>query len=141
VTVIELEFDTSTAGRAPLGDIASSLVSVDELLRDLASIAADPSSAEYRQIEVAAMTTRNPLRVKLSLLAIPEEAVKAFQAICREIILSREGPRRSVIDAALSGCARQDITAQESKRLYGHVASLQNAEVRLKAVVAREEPQ
>ena len=33
MTIIDLEFDTNAAGRAPLGDIARSLVSVDELLR------------------------------------------------------------------------------------------------------------
>ena len=139
MTIVELEFDTTAAGRAPLGDIASSLVSVDELLRDLATIAAYPSSAEYREIQVAAITMRNPLKVTLSLMAIPEEAVKAFQDICREIILSRERLRRGVIDAALAACARQDITAREAQRLHGHIATLQNAEVPLKAVVVKQE--
>ena len=40
VTFIDIEFDTAAKGSALLGDIASSLVSIDELLRDLASIVA-----------------------------------------------------------------------------------------------------
>jgi hypothetical protein len=106
VATIDLEFDTTTTGRAPLGDIAASLVSVDELLRDLATIAAYPASAEYREIQVAAISMRNPLTVSLSLLSIPEEAVNAFREISRQIILSREGrSRHTMIDAALNLCA------------------------------------
>ena len=58
VTFIDLEFDTGTSGGALLGDIASSLVSLDELLRDLASIAAYPSSVEFRKIEIVAIEMR-----------------------------------------------------------------------------------
>ena len=93
VTFIDLEFDTGTNGGALLGDIASSLVSLDELLRDLASIAAYPSSVEFRKIEIAAIEMRSPLRIRLSLFAISPDAVKAFQEICRHIIVCRE--RRS----------------------------------------------
>ena len=144
VTVIELKFDTSTAGRARLGDIASSLVSVDELLRDLATIAAYPSSAEYRDIQVAALTLRNPMKVTLSLLAIPGQAVKAFQEICRQIILSRErrfAPDRAAVDAALAICAPHGeharLTAQESERIHAHIARLHAAEVPLREIVVR----
>lgn len=139
-TIIELEFDTSASAGAPLGDIASSLVSVDELLRDLATIAAYPESAEYREIQVAALTTGNPLRVRLSLHAIPAEAVTAFQSICREIIGVK---RSSEIDAALELCARQRdharITPQERQRIERHVGTLRAAEVHLKRIVVREE--
>lgn len=150
VTVIELKFDTSAKGGATLGDIAASLVSVDELLRDLATIAAYPSSAEFREIQVAAMTMRSPMQVTLSLLAIPEEAVNAFQDICREIIVFRErrsghtadAEHHAAIDAALARCASQSgnvrITEQEAQRIYGHIATLQEAEVPLKAVVVKE---
>ena len=93
VTFIDLEFDTGARGGAALGDIASSLVSLDELLRDLGSIAAYPASVEFRKIEIVAIEVRNPLRIKLSLFAIPADAVKAFQEICRDIIVHRE--RRS----------------------------------------------
>jgi hypothetical protein len=117
---------------------------VDELLRDLATIAAYPSSAEYRDIQVAAMTMRNPMKVTLSLLAIPEQAVKAFQEICRQIIISRErrfAPNRSPIDAALAICAPHGeharLTAQESERIQAHVARLQAAEVPLREIVVR----
>ena len=135
VTYIDLEFDTTVSGHAPLGDIASSLVSIDELLRDLATIAAYPTGAEFRQIEVAAIATGNPLKVKLSLLAIPEEAVNAFQSICREIIGAK---RPAAIDAALDRCAGEGeharITSQERQRIHHHVSTLQNAQVRLKRI-------
>jgi hypothetical protein len=144
VTVIDLKFDTSTAGRAPLGDIASSLVSVDELLRDLATIAAYPSGAEYREIQVAAMTMRNPMKVTLSLLAIPDRSVKAFQEICRQIIISRErrvALNRSAIDAALAICAPEAeharLTAHEAERIHTHVARLHAAEVPLREIVIK----
>ena len=78
-TFIDLEFDTTPHRGAPLGDIASSLVSLHDLLRDLGSMAAYPSSAEFRDITVVAIEMRNPLKIKLSLRAIPAEAVKAFQ--------------------------------------------------------------
>lgn len=137
-TIIELEFDTSASAGAPLGDIASSLVSVDELLRDLATLAAYPSSAEYREIQVAAITMRNPLRVTLSLIAIPDEAVKAFQDICRVIIGVKPS---ATIESALARCAREGghtaLTEQESTRISGHVATLQRAEVRLKAMMVK----
>src|SRR6185436_19496143 len=93
ITFIDLEFDTGATGGARLGDIASSLVSLDELLRDLGSIAAYPSSVEFRKIEIVAIEMRNPLKIKLSLFAIPADAVKSFQDICRDIIIYRE--RRS----------------------------------------------
>jgi hypothetical protein len=144
--VIELKFDTSAAGRAPLGDIASSLVCVDELLRDLATIAAYPSSAEFREIRVAAMTMRSPMKVTLSLLAIPEDAVRAFQEICRQIIVSRERqstPSIAAIEAALTLCAPQGddarVTPREAERIHAHIATLRQAEVPLKEVVVKNE--
>src|SRR6188472_732340 len=104
ITFIDLEFDTGTTGAAHLGDIASSLVSLDELLRDLGSIAAYPSSVEFRQIEIVAIELRNPLKIKLSLFAIPVEAVKAFQDICRDIIIYRERrSRQAAMTASESG--------------------------------------
>ena len=84
------------------------LVSVDELLRDLAAIAAYPSHAEFRNIEVVAIETRERLKVKLSLLAIPADAVNAFQDICRDIIVFRERAGR---DPALAASTWQDVVA------------------------------
>src|SRR6188474_1735973 len=94
VTLNDLEVGTGTKGGALLGDIASSLVSLDELLRDLASIAAYPSSVEFRKIEIAAIDMRSPLKIRLSLFGISPDAVKAFQELCRYIIVFRE--RRSM---------------------------------------------
>lgn len=136
-TVIELQFETSAAGRAPLGDIASSLVAIDELLRDLAAIAAYPDS-EFRDIQVAAMTMRSPLTVRLSLTAISPAAVKAFQEICRAIIANRP----TAVDDALAHCAPEGhaarITAQEAERMRVHIETLRNAEIPLRAVVLKE---
>ena len=130
VTFIDLEFDTGTKGGALLGDIATSLVSLDELLRDLGSIAADPSSVEFRNIEIVAIEMRSPFKITLSLFGISPDAVQAFQEICRDIILSREfcmpegvGPR---------------ITEQEARRLHDHVATLQHAAIPLKRVEVKE---
>jgi hypothetical protein len=131
VTFIDLEFDTGTTGGALLGDVAASLVSLDELLRDLASIAADPSDAEFRNIEIVAIDMRSPLKIRLSLFGISPEAVTAFQDICRDLILVREGR----LPAALT--AR--ITAQETQRLHGHIATLRNAASPLKRVEVTEE--
>ena len=139
-TVIELKFDTTASGGAPLGDIASSLVSIDELLRDLATLAA--YGAEFREIQVSSMTMRSPMKVTLSLQAIPVEAVKAFQEICRAIIVSRERgspPQQPVIDAALSLCAgHPHITDQEAQRIDRHIATLQQAAVPLKSMLVKE---
>ena len=136
VTFVDLEFDTGTKGAALLGDIASSLVCLDELLRDLASIAADPSSAEFRQIEIVSIQMRSPLKIRLSLFGISPDAVNAFQNICRDIILSRD--RRSP-QAALPEGMQARITAQEAQRLYGHIAALQNAAIPLKRVEVKED--
>ena len=159
-TFINLEFDTGTTGGASLGDIATSLVSVDELLRDLASIAAYPSSAEFREIQIVAIEMRSPLTIKLSLLAISPNAVKAFQEICRDIIVFRErrsrqaaltaseredlsDKRRANIETALELCTPEGvqacITEQEAQRIYGHIVTLQNAEIPLKRVEVKEE--
>jgi hypothetical protein len=136
-TVIDLEFETGATGQPPLGDIASSLVSIDELLRDLVAVAYPPS-AEFRDIQVADIVMRSPLKVTLSLRAIPPEAIKAFQDICREIILSRDrGSSRSAIDIAEAVCARQGITEREVQRIRTHIATLQDAKVPLKAVVVK----
>ncbi len=159
VTFIHLEFDTGTQGRALLGDIASSLVSLDELLRDLGSIAAYPSSVEFRKIEIVAIEMQNPLKIKLALLEISADAVMAFREICREIIVfhqrrSREAAltasegqevsatRRANIERALELCTRHSgharITAQEASRMRGHIVTLQNAEVPLTRIEVKE---
>lgn len=158
ITFIDLEFDTTENRGAPLGDIASSLVSLHDLLRDLAAMAAHQSSAEFREIQVVGIEMRRPLTIKLSLLGISAEAVKAFQEICRDVIRFRE--RRS--QTALTANQQEDIdekrlakiktaldlvlhaegknghlTETEEQRLYGHIVTLQNAEVPLKRVVVR----
>jgi hypothetical protein len=161
LTFIDLEFDTTPKRGAPLGDIASSLVSLHDLLRDLGTLAAYPSSVEFREIQVVAIEMGNPLKIKLSLLAISAEAVKAFQEICRDIIFFRErrsnqtaltAGRPEAIDAkrlanittALAlvlpadGRAGQ-LNEKETERLYGHIVALQNAEIPLKRVVVRAE--
>ena len=104
---------------------------------------------------------RSPLTVRLSLLAISAEAVKAFQEICRDVVRFRE--RRSH-QPALTAIEREDIdatrraniktaldlvlhaegnhghlTEKEAQRLYGHIVTLQNAEVPLKRVVVKDE--
>lgn len=131
VTFVDLEFDTGTRGGALLGDIASSLVSLDELLRDLASIAADPSGVEFRNIEIVAIEMRSPLKIRLSLLGISPGAVKTFQEICRDIILFREGRLPADVEAR--------ITEPEAKRLHGHVATLRDAAIPLKRIEVTEE--
>ena len=137
--VIDLEFDMRTTDGAPLGDIATSLVGVDELLRDLATITGYPSSAEFREIQVVEIVMRSPLKVTLALRAIPEEAIKAFQDICREIIVFRDRrSRHSAMDLAEELCARQGVTESEVRRIRGHIATLQDAKVPLKAVVVKE---
>lgn len=146
VTLVDLEFDTGTRGGALLGDIASSLVSIDELLRDLASIAAYPSSVEFRKIEIAAIEMRSPMKIRLSLFAISPDAVKAFQEICREIILAREGraSRLANIQTVLELCMPTGVdarvTEQEAQRLNRHVVILQNAAIPLKRVEVKGEP-
>jgi hypothetical protein len=135
VTFVDLEFDTGKTGGARLGDIAASLVCIDDLLRDLASIAAYPSGAEFRNIEIVAIEMRSPLKITLSLLGISPDAVNAFQEICRDVILFGEGrSRRSAwTPEALAG----PVTEQESQRLHRHVATLQHAAIPLKRVEAR----
>lgn len=130
VTFVDLEFDTGARGAALLGDIATSLVSVDELLRDLASIAADPSCVEYRNIEIVAIEMRSPLKIRLSLFGISAGAVTAFQKICRDIILFRDGHLPADVAAR--------ITEQEAERLHGHV-TLRNAAIPLRRVEVAEE--
>ena len=144
---IDLEFDTANRG-APLGDIASSLVTLHDLLRDLGAMAAYPSSVEFREIQVVGIEMRNPLTIKLSLLAISPEAVKAFQEICRDIIHFHErrshqpaltlAKLKTVLDVVLH--AEGNITEKETQRLYDHVVTLQNAVVPLKRVVVKEAP-
>ena len=139
MNALELEFDTGPADRVALGDIAAKLVAVDELLRDLATITSYTSQPEFREIQVAEIVMRSPLKVTLSLRAIPVEAVKAFQDICREVIVSRGRSRDSAIAVAEAVCARQGVTERDVQRVRGHVATLQNAEVPLKAVVLKGE--
>ena len=145
-TFIDLEFDTTATSGAPLGDIASSLVCLHDLLRDLAAIAAYPSRVEFREIQVVAIEMRSPLTVKLSLLAISAEAVTAFQDICRNIILSRKGREhqaakiKTVLDRVLDAQGNTGPLAEkEIQRVHGHVVTLLNAQVPLKRVVVKEE--
>ena len=137
MTALELEFETGPTDRVLLGDIAANLVAVDELLRDLATITSYSSEAEFREIQVAEIVMRSPLKVTLSLHAIPLDAVKAFQEICREIIVFRNRSRRPAIDIAEALCARQGVTDREVQRIRGHIATLQDAKVPLKAVVVK----
>lgn len=159
ITFIDLEFDTTPTRGAPLGDIASSLVSLHDLLRDLGSIAAYPS-VEFRDITVVAIEMRNPLKIKLSLRAISAEAVKAFQEICRGIIVRRRRSHQgastakqradlgakqlAIIKTALDLVLHADgknghITEREEQRLHSHILALQNAKVPLKRVIVKEE--
>jgi hypothetical protein len=136
-TLVDIEFDTGNSGGARLGDIASSLVTLDELLRDLASLAAYPSSAEFRKVEIAAIELRSPLKIRLSLLAIAPAAVNAFQEVCRAVILFRE-PGLDRIRTTLESCVPEGVSAhvgeREVQRIYGHMIALQSAEIRLKRV-------
>ena len=126
---IDLEFDTGSKGGAMLGDIAASLVSLDELLRDLGSIAAD-SSVEFRNVEIVRIEMRSPLRITVSLFGISPDAVGAFQEICRDVILGREFTTPDTIAAR--------ITGPEARRLHGHVVTLRNAAIPLKRVELKE---
>ena len=145
VTFIDLEFDTIPNQGMPLGDVASSLVCLHDLLRDLATLAGDPSSAEFREIQVVAIEMRSPLTIKLSLLAIPAEAVKAFQEICRDVIRFREqrspaGNVETVLARVLPGAGNHGpLTEAEIQRLQGHIVTLQTAAIPLRRVVVREE--
>jgi hypothetical protein len=158
-TLIDLEFDTTANHGAPLGDIASSLISIHDLLRDLAALAASPSGAEYRDIRVVAIEMRSPLTITLALRAIPEEAVKAFQELGRAVIRFRErrSPdevwlaaesedvakyRHAAVSTALNLVTRTEantfeISASETQRLHDHVLTLQRAEVPLKRVMVK----
>lgn len=159
MTLLTLEFATDTNGASALSDIAFSLVTVDELLRDLATIAAYPSSVEYRNIEVVGIEMRSPLKVTLSLFAISAEAVTAFQEICRDIMMYRERrgrharPAASDADAVnaarlatitralgmdVSDADQVRITERDAQRLYGHMRTLQNAEIPLRRVEVKE---
>jgi hypothetical protein len=142
-TLIDLEFDTARDG-APLGDIATSLVTLHDLLRDLAAMASYPSSVEFREIQVVAIELRRPLTIQLSLLAIPDEAVRAFQDICRHIIVSRDldGERLARIRAAIDQMSHAEgetgrISEKETQRVYDQIVTLQHAAVPLKRVVVK----
>lgn len=134
-TVIEIEFDTGAAGGAALGDVAASLISVDELLRDLASLTAFPLTVEFRNIEIVAIDLRAPLKVRLRLVGIAADALAAFEDICRDIITSRERlPRLPVLPG---------MTEQEERRLAGHISALHHAAIpltRVRRVPASELP-
>ena len=138
ITFVDLEFDTGTRGGALLGDIATSLVSIDELLRDLASIAAYPSAVEFRKVEIVTIETRSPLKIRLSLFAISPEAVEAFQELCRAVILFRQGRSypdiSAILERSVPESMRAGITEQEIERLAGHITTLQEAEIALKRV-------
>lgn len=138
-TSIDLEFDTGTTGGALLGDIAASLVSLDELLRDLASIAAYPAGAEYRKIEIVAIELRSPLTVKLELFGISPEAVNAFQHLCRDIISKRPARLASALDLCTAEGEHAHITEQESRRMSGHIKTLQDAKAPLRRIEVKGE--
>lgn len=139
-TFLELEFDTTPDRGAPLGDIASSLVSLHDLLRDLATLVTEPGSAEFRDIQVVAIQLATPLKVRLSLTGIPAEAVKAFQEICRDVILDRERgvESRAVargLESLVGSGNSERVSEQERQRFRDHLATLQQAAVPLKRVV------
>jgi hypothetical protein len=158
-TLIDLEFDTTANHGAPLGDIASSLVSIHDLLRDLAALAASPAGPEYRDIRVVAIEMRSPLTITLALRAIPIDAVKAFQELGRAVIRFRERqPQDDVWHAAASDDVKKhrhaavstavnlvtraepntfEISPSETQRLHDHVLTLQRAEVPLKRVMVK----
>ena len=138
VTLIDLEFETGTRSGPLLGDIASSLVSVDELLRDLGSLAAYPSSVEFRKVEIAAIEMRSPLTIRLSLFGIPPEALAAFQEVCRDIILSRSGNIRTLLERCVPEAMHARVTEPEAARLAGHIATLQQAEIPLRRVEVKD---
>lgn len=160
VTYIDLEFDPGAHGGVLLGDIASSLVTLDDLLRDLGSIAAYPSSVEFREIQIVAIEMRRPLKIKLSLLEISDDAVLAFCDICRDVIRFHEGRAHqatltpdqrnefrarqlAIVKSALERCSlhtgQANITEQETQRILGHLAALHNAGVPLKRIVVKDE--
>jgi hypothetical protein len=146
-TFIDLEFDTGNRG-APLGDIAASLVTLHDLLRDLGAMTAYPGNVEFRDIQVVAIETTRPLTITLSLVGISPAAVRAFQDICRDIIRLRQQPRSAAPSAgAREGVDHQrlgtiaggvgNITETETRRLNEHIVALQSAEVPLKRVVVK----
>lgn len=160
VTYVDLEFDAGDGGAVLLGDIAASLVTLDDLLRDLGSIAAYPASIEFREIQIVAIEMQRPLKVRLSLLEIPDAAVKAFQDLCREAItfhrrrlrepaLIADQPddlparRFAAVNKALEHCSlhagSDRITETEIQRILGHLAALQDAAVPLKRIVVKDE--
>ena len=130
--VIDLEFDTGMKGGAQLGDIASSLVSIDELLRDLASLTS--SNVEFRKIEIVAIEMRHPLKIRLSLFGIPHDAIKAFQEFCRDII---RFPERTG-HGPLAAIGETRLTEIEAERIRGLITALRNAKVPLKRVEVKE---
>jgi hypothetical protein len=138
------------------------LVSVDELLRDLAAMAAYPANAEFRKIEVVAIETRERLKVKLALFAIPAVAINAFQEICRDIIVFRERPggdapsaetawhdvigkRLAAIRSALNGGASAEmidddrLSVQDAMGLQRHMEVLRNAAMPLRRVEVKKD--
>lgn len=160
LTLIDLEFDTAKHG-APLGDIVASLSSISELLEDLITITAYPTSVAFREIQIAAIEMRSPLKIKLSLLEVSGDAVKAFREICRDILFYRErrgrhaaltasewedvaAKRLANIKTALDICSTASgrtvsVTEEEAQRLYRNVVVLQNAEVPLTRIDVKEE--
>ena len=138
MTFIDLEFGAGFKGAVAVSDIASSLVALDDLLRDLASIAAYSSSAEFRSVEVVAIEMRNPLRVTLSVFAIAPEALKAFQEICRDIIVSRTANVGKALELLDAGGNLAHISESEGQRIREHITALQNADVPLTRVEISE---
>jgi hypothetical protein len=90
-------------------------------------------------VEIVAIEMRSPLRIRLSLVAIPPEAIKAFQEICRDIILFRDGNIRTVLERCIPQVMQARITDQEVERLASHIFTLQDAEIPLKRVEVKEE--
>jgi hypothetical protein len=160
VTLIDLEFDTAKHG-APLGDIVASLNSLHELLEDIGAVAGYPNNLGLGDIQIAAIEMRSPLKIKLSLLEISADAVKAFRGICQDIIFYRErrgrhaalaasewedvaAKRLANIKTALDICSTASgrtvsVTEEEAQRLYRNIVVLQNAEVPLTRIDVKEE--
>ncbi|MEO5740514.1 MAG: hypothetical protein ABIS29_07970 [Vicinamibacterales bacterium] len=111
---------------------------------------------------MVAIETRDRLGVKLSLFAIPQDAINAFQDICRDIILFRErlgadatpteatwqnliarrlAAIRSVLDngAAAEMSEHDRLTVQDARRLQRHMEVLRNATMPLRRMEVKNE--
>jgi hypothetical protein len=138
VTFIDLEFGARFKGVIALSDVAASLVALDELLRDLGSIAAYSGGAAHRSVEVVAIEMRSPLKVRLSVFAISPEALHAFQQICRDVIVSRDADIIRTLELLNADGMLARMTEGEAERINGHIAVLKNAAVPLTRIEVRD---